>query len=78
MAALVCVWELCTRSSKSHPREWVVRSDPFYETTPIVVTLKSHQRQLVDGSYPFYLQIFSFLRRAARAALRGQLSVDRI
>jgi hypothetical protein len=32
----------------------VVRSDPFYETPFMVVTLKYHQRQLVDGSDPFY------------------------
>ena len=35
----------------------MVRSDPFYETPFMVVTLKSYQRQLVDGSDPFYLGV---------------------
>src|SRR5258705_11357932 len=39
---------------KSHPREWVVRSDPFYQTPFIVVTLKSHPREWVVRSDPFY------------------------
>src|SRR6185295_13987743 len=38
----------------SHPREWVVGSDPTYRQRPPGASFEFHQRELVDSSDPAY------------------------
>src|SRR6266480_1703866 len=43
----------CVKARKSHLREWVDCSDPFYKKS-VVATVEFPQRQLGDCSDPFY------------------------
>jgi len=59
---------------KSHQRQLVDGSDPFYKEVRNV-SAQSHQRQLVVGSDPFYKWLIPLLRRAACSALSGHALV---